>query len=121
MVRHAAVVFVLLVTGCGGQQNAGPPTREPDVSGAIASAEPIGGAEGGGGIALLVKGSERCIDQAAVRATDVTRVYDSNGDDLGPQGFEALQPDRRVRVWFTGPVAESCPVQAEAGSIVLED
>ncbi len=121
MVRLTAVLLVLLVAGCGGEKAAGPPSREPDVTGAVASAESIGGAAGGGGIALLVKASERCIDQASVRATDVTHVYDANGEDLGPEGFEALQPGRRVRVWFTGPVAESCPPQAEAGAIVLDD
>lgn len=121
MVRLATVLLLSFVAGCGGEEAAGPPSRAPDVSGAIASAEPIGGTAGGGGIALLVKGSERCIDQASVRATDVTRVYDEAGEDLGPEGFEALRPGRRVRVWFTGPVAESCPPQAEAGAIVLDD
>lgn len=43
---------------------------------------------------------------------------------LRPDGSAARESDivagSRVRVWFTGPVAESYPVQAAAGTVVVE-
>ena len=36
-----------------------------------------------------------------------------------PATFEALQVGQKVEAWFTGPVAESYPVQAVASDIVI--
>ena len=46
-----------------------------------------------------------------LRATGATRVENP---------WDALMPGTRVRVWFTGPVRESYPVQADARIVVID-
>lgn len=56
-------------------------------------------------------------DKAAVRVTKSTTVR-------GPASSDAeaaeLKVGQWVRVWFTGPVRESYPVQADAGTIIID-
>ena len=60
------------------------------------------------------------IDRAFVTVTSDTRLF-RLGDDgaLVPCGFAALHEGAVVAVRFTGPVAESYPVQATAGGVVI--
>lgn len=56
-------------------------------------------------------------DKAVVKLTRATRVLhrdgrSADGSDLGV--------GREVSVWFAGPVRESYPVQADAGTMVIE-
>ncbi|HEX5831905.1 MAG TPA: DUF3221 domain-containing protein [Gemmatimonadaceae bacterium] len=55
--------------------------------------------------------------KALVRLTIETRILAPDGSALSA---DELREGRRVRVWFTGPVAESYPVQATAGTVVVE-
>ena len=59
------------------------------------------------------------IDRAFVAVTSDTRLYRLVDGDLVPCGFAALHEGAIVAVRFTGPVAESYPVQATAGQVVL--
>lgn len=55
--------------------------------------------------------------KAVVRITDGTQVL------LRGQGFvgaKELRLGQQVKVWFTGPVMESYPLQATAGVIAIE-
>jgi hypothetical protein len=61
-------------------------------------------------------------DKYVITVGNEAPVYRQIGDeigDLGEVGFEALQADQRVEVWFTGPVAESFPMQARAEFVVI--
>lgn len=70
-----------------------------------------------------IRVEERSADEAGsakamVRVTQSTVV-------LGPTetertDFNTLRVGQWVRVWFVGPVRESYPVQADAGSIVID-
>lgn len=55
--------------------------------------------------------------KASVRITDGTQVL-RRGE--GVVGATKLQVGQQVKVWFTGPVMESYPLQATAGVIVIE-
>ena len=62
-------------------------------------------------------------DKASVAVTDDTGWYRRSGE-----GYEAIDRRRRtsstgktVEVQFTGPVAESYPVQATAGWVIVGD
>jgi beta-N-acetylhexosaminidase len=56
-------------------------------------------------------------DKAVVRVTAATTVRAP-----GPATLESaeIRVGQWVRVWFTGPVRESYPVQADAGTIVID-
>lgn len=55
--------------------------------------------------------------KAGVRITDVTQVL-RRGE--GVVGATELRVGQQVKIWFTGPVMESYPLQATAGMIVIE-
>lgn len=55
--------------------------------------------------------------KARVRITDGTKVM-RRGE--GVVGAAELRVGQQVKVWFTGPVMESYPLQATAGVIVIE-
>lgn len=58
-------------------------------------------------------------DKASVTVTNEALIYDESGDVLPLSALE--RTGGRVRVWFTGPVAESYPVQATASTVQVMD
>lgn len=97
-----------------------------DITGRIAWAEPCDGSPTNGAaptLAFLVEDGRGAYgDKASVTATTETRWYETSGDELrelkGAPASTALV-GRNAAVAFTGPVAESYPVQATAGWVVL--
>ncbi len=80
--------------------------------------QPAGGSAPGR--LLLVEGvreADTTYARAAVRVTAATRLFE--GASRRPATIEALTAGQRVEVWFTGPVAESEPVQAVAEEVVI--
>ncbi len=143
--RHAsgalaalAVLTVLgaaVVGGCGGATAAQPASPSPSASPPSASptAPPSTPADITGAVSdfaistgddalpvLLVvadPGSTSPVDRASVRLTKDTAVWTAQG----VRGTAAdLARGERVAVWFTGPVAESYPVQATAGVVRIQ-
>jgi hypothetical protein len=55
--------------------------------------------------------------KAVVRLTPLTWITTARGEQLS---LDALVVGQRVAVWFTGPVAESYPVQGEGLRIIVE-
>jgi exosome complex RNA-binding protein Csl4 len=56
--------------------------------------------------------------KAVVRVTQRTTLMGVS--PLGSVDFDALRVGQWVRVWFVGPVRESYPIQADAGTIVID-
>ncbi len=56
--------------------------------------------------------------KAVVRITQGTAVFGAAA--TGRADFNALRVGQWVRVWFVGPVRESYPVQADAGTVVID-
>ena len=122
-----AVLFVLgaaVVGGCGGATAAqpaspspsAPPSAPADITGVIRDLTPGGDA---GSVTLLVvadPGATSSVDRASVRVTKSTVVWTADGVR---GAASALAKGGRVAVWFSGPVAESYPVQATAGAIEI--
>ena len=99
-----------------------PPTSPPSINGVITRVERSPG--GNDAIARIVveenpaeaAGSAK----ASVRLTTRTRILAGDGPASRPDPLDALVNGARVSVWFTGPVAESYPVQATADVVVVE-
>lgn len=49
------------------------------------------------------------------------RIVRRTASGLSASNFGALRVGQQVETWFDGPVAESYPVQAQAGTIVIVD
>jgi hypothetical protein len=71
---------------------------------------------------LLVEGTkdkDAEYDKAMVKVTKGTKIYRQIGGELREASFDDLKGGVKVEIWFQGPVAESFPVQATAGKIVI--
>lgn len=93
-----------------------PPSESPSIRGEVTSAELDADAEGDAG-SILVEGEieeDTSFDKASVRITQDTQVFAEDGT-LAAAGD--ISVGQRVEVWFTGPVAESYPVQATASDV----
>jgi endonuclease/exonuclease/phosphatase family metal-dependent hydrolase len=66
-----------------------------------------------------VKEADTNFDQASVRVTNETQIFDARGKERKQASFEALKAGQKVEARFTGPVMESYPVQATAGELVI--
>ena len=65
--------------------------------------------------------ADKIVSKCIVNITDETLIFQKDGDELRPVDFEALENQQQwVKIWFTGPVLESYPVQATAGQVVIE-
>ncbi len=112
-----ALLGAAVLVGCAGAPM--PPGDDPSIRGTVTTVTP--GAEGT--VTILVDagaGPRFAYDIASVRLTPDTRVLRSTGTN----GYEAASAadvalGNLIDVWFTGPVAESYPVQATAGTVLV--
>ena len=58
-------------------------------------------------------------DKALVNIPPNTMFFDAQGFQASPQLVASIAPATVVRVWFTGPVAESYPVQGSAKAVQI--
>lgn len=87
------------------------PSSPPGIRGEVTSV-------GGGRIVVEEKPAEKSGSaKASVRLAPDTVVALANGKSLGTAD---LRKGQIVKVWFSGPIMESYPVQATAGKIVVE-
>jgi beta-N-acetylhexosaminidase len=71
---------------------------------------------------ILVEGNiekDTEYDKASVTITKETRIFESKNGKLIKVSFDSLKPNQRVQALFTGPVAESYPVQVRAKEVVI--
>lgn len=71
---------------------------------------------------MLVEGTKAKdteYDKAFIKITKATKIFIMSGKELKPAKFEDLKGGQKMEVQFVGPVAESFPVQATAGKIVI--
>jgi hypothetical protein len=118
------VVIAALAINCDSsdeEPNGGPLQTEPDLTGVIASAQPIG-ANGVAGTILVearVAGNAERVDKYVVTVKDETPVFEQQGDDFERISFGELAVGQQARVWFDGPVRESYPLQADALQVIV--
>jgi hypothetical protein len=125
IVLAGAAAALMFASGCGRDggsvRPSESPSGRPDITGIVWQAT---GAEGSGSLGTLLvvaqHGVPSAYDRASVNATSATTWLDVEGDDIEIPPLEQLA-GRRVAVTFSGPVRESYPVQADAGTVrVLE-
>ncbi len=121
-----ALVVCLVAAGCSGAPgepdgpglSASVPEESPSIIGDIKQVE-----QGSGGPRILV---EQIPTRSAgepiawISVTGRTRVLARAESRTTTASPGELAVGTRVQVWFTGPVAESFPVQAMAGTVLIE-
>jgi hypothetical protein len=128
MMIGVMVILFLVGAGCGsGGDNNVPPDKVGDgidIRGYVTStwgisADPRPSEVMG---SILIEGEleeDTSFDRASVTVTEDTRIYIQRGGERMDAAFSDLQVGQYVEASFTGPVAESYPVQTTAGEIVV--
>jgi hypothetical protein len=112
------VAAPLLLAACGEDEPAGP-SGAPSITGPVKSATPV---PGGAAVAsFLIDQGSGDYDKAQVSVGDETDWYRRSGDKVEPIEVPSATSlvGKRVEVQFAGAVAESYPVQASAGWVIV--
>lgn len=108
------LLAMLVLAGCA-QPTTEIPNSQPSIAGRITHIDRSGDATAR--IRVEERPGEQSGSAKAVAAvTAETRVITGSG----AADHNALVVGQWVRVWFTGPVAESYPVQARAATVVVD-
>ena len=98
--------------GSGGRQTATLPGAAPSITGTVTAISP------GGTLRIEANPTEESGSaKAQVRVPDGVAILERSGIR---RRFEDIRQGQIVSAWFTGPVAESYPVQATASVIAIE-
>jgi hypothetical protein len=125
--RLAPVALLLLGAACtrdpGDPSTGGPnglrvPSQAPDIIGTVTQATPAGDN-------VVVRIEQDPTRSAGYPVADVTvsprtRVLRRSGGGVVAARPAELTAGTPVRAWFTGPVRESWPVQADAETVLIE-
>ena len=105
-----SMITVLALVGCAPK----PPTETPGIVGTVKSLVPGDDRPD----SILVEGGTQAAgavsDKAQVRIAPSTLFFSADGK---PAQASTIVQGATVRVWFTGPVAESYPVQGTAQAV----
>jgi beta-N-acetylhexosaminidase len=113
--RCLAMLVVLVLVSCAERT----PSRAADISGQITRAT-TSVVDGSRRIMVLVEAVPSDVSGSAKALVTVdrsTRILHANANVSAR--VEDLLPGATVSVWFDGPVAESYPVQARAGTLLI--
>jgi hypothetical protein len=117
MTRMWILLTAALVAACGMPSGASLPNDAPSIEGTIRESSAI---QAGRRIFVEatapVPGREPAAYITVLRGADVLA---GSGETVVPASADELVVGARVRVWFKGPVAESFPVQATAGTVLI--
>jgi beta-N-acetylhexosaminidase len=114
-VRAALVPLFAIVVACAAPVSRAP-AGPPSIQGRVTAVDRAG--ERIGSIRVEANPSESSgSDKAVVRITQGTEIVRA---DSARADFNALASGQWVRVWFTGPVRESYPIQADAARVEID-
>jgi len=118
--------LIPLIAGCGSNVDRNgaraPGGKGADIRGNIKSVSAAKSEAGGMLGSVLIEGEieeDTEFDRASVTVMEETVIYEQLGEEVVEAAFSDLQAGQRVEAAFTGPVAESYPVQATAAEIVI--
>ena len=115
----AAGLLLALLSACTSDGDAAPASGDPDIRGVITSITAGSGDVVG---SVRIEGAidqDTSYDKAVVRVESDTQIFRHASNAMMEVTFGDLTVGQTVEAWFTGPVAESYPVQAKASWIVI--
>jgi len=104
-----AACVVGLLAGCGGDDPLAPPASAAAYAGAVEDVA--------GGRLLVRADGDPCGIWLA--PADGVAVLRDTGEGYEGAAWDELEPGQAVDVWISGPIAESCPMQADADAVVI--
>lgn len=125
-VATGCILTFLILAGCGSPDNRRGKDAfvhgDADIRGYITDISTTESDEGGMLGTILIEGEpeeDTGFDKASVRVTRDTRILTETDGETSETTFSDLRMGQYVQAAFTGPVAESYPVQATAAEIVV--
>lgn len=109
------IIFTIITLGCSPSVSN---MKEIDIRGQITNVSGNDARK-----IILIEGQlekDTKFDKAAVSVTDKTKIYQTDGNGTKPVGSKALTTGKKVEAIFTGPIAESYPVQVTAKEIIIQ-
>ena len=95
--------------------NCAPPTQpittEADFTGFITGIQPD--------LISAESHADKLVAKYTITVTNETLIFRQDGNNLPSAAFSALAEKQWVQIWFSGPVMESWPMQANARQIVI--
>ena len=126
MKRWAALLLIPLAAACSGEPGAAIddpadlrlPVETPDIIGTVTRADVVGNSR----VLLVEQVPERSAGYAIawVYVGAESRVLRQDGGRTARARPDELAVGTPVRAWFSGPVRESYPVQADAGVVLID-
>jgi hypothetical protein len=111
-------LIVLIAVSVGCASNIRPMETEADFIGFVTEIHPNGEGDILGQISVESH-ADKIVSRYIITIKDETLILRQEGDGLRRVAFHTLENKQWVKIWFTGPVIESSPVQGTAGQIVL--
>jgi hypothetical protein len=112
------LLVALMAVSPGCASTAKPMETEADLIGFITETRPNGEGDILGQI-NVESHADKIVSKYIITITDETLIFQQDGDDLRRTAFKTLENKQWVKIWFTGPVTESFPVQGTAGQVVI--
>jgi len=118
----APLAFALLLSSCGGSAS-NDETRldtDADFIGFITEIHSIGN-KGTLGQILVESHADKLVDKYVITLKDETMIFTQKGEQYNEAVFQGLKTKQWVQIWFSGPIAESFPMQGTAQQVVITD
>jgi Protein of unknown function (DUF3221) len=109
------MLLTVVITACAPSAPHAP-SGPPSIEGRVTAVNRAGEQNG----SIRVEANPSDISGSDKAVVTVTQRTDILRADSTPAGFSALSTGQWVRVWFTGPVRESYPVQADAARVQID-
>ena len=111
-----AACLVLALSGCA--SNTEPIETESDFTGFITDIQ-AGQAKDITGRISVESHADKIVSKYVITVNKDTAIFRQDGSNYNKAEFKELEARQWVKIWFTGPVLESWPMQATALQIVI--
>jgi hypothetical protein len=124
MKRYFSLLYlaVFMLLGCQRETPKRMPDTLPDIRGNITNLKKTATKKNEKSVAMVmvqsVEGSDVRLPRASIRIDQNTLIETKSGGTLK---LEQLREGQQVEAWFSGPVMESDPVQAQALAIRINE
>ena len=112
------LLFGVIIVSIGCASTGKPIETEADFIGFITEIQPGQGKNVIGHISVESH-ADKIVTKYVVTIKDETLIFRQDGDTLHEITFKALENKQWVKIWFSGPVMESWPMQVTAGQVVI--
>ena len=118
IVCSLVLVTALMIAALSCASNGKPIETKADFTGFITDIQPGQNKDIVGRISVESH-ADKIVTKYVITIKDETLIFRQDGDTLHEITFKALENKQWVKIWFSGPVMESWPMQVTAGQVII--